>query len=58
MVGLQLGDGSEVELHACGRCETQSWVQDGAPVPRDQVLATLRSTGGPSSRAKRTKHLP
>jgi len=58
VVGLQLGDGSGVEMHACGSCETQSWWQDGQQVDRGEVLETLRRTGGPRSRRRRSSQLP
>lgn len=55
VVGLELGDGSGVEMHACGSCEAQSWWQDGRQVDRGTVLATLRRTGGPRSRRRRSQ---
>jgi hypothetical protein len=55
---MELGDGSTVELHACGHCESRAWIRDGEVVPTEQVLGTLRATGGPRHRAQRRHKLP
>jgi len=40
-IHLNLRD-RQVTMHACVRCETRWWDQDGEPVPLDHVLALVR----------------
>ena len=46
VVGVDLGEGDQVELHACDFCERRTWMRNGQPVPMDEVLDTLLRTGG------------
>lgn len=53
VVGVDLGEGDQVELHACDFCERRTWMRGGEVVPMDDVLDTLLRTGG--RRPKGTK---
>lgn len=53
VVGLDPGDGSQVEMHSCGSCEARTWHRDGQQVERAAVLETLRRTGGPAGLRRR-----
>jgi hypothetical protein len=46
VVGVDLGEGDQVELHACDFCERRTWVRNGVEVPTGDVLDTLLRTGG------------
>ena len=46
VVGLDLGEGDQVELHACDFCERKRWMRNGQEVPMGEVLDTLLRTGG------------
>lgn len=53
VVGVDLGEGDQVELHACDFCERRTWMRNGEVVPMGEVLDTLLRTGG--RRPKDTK---
>ncbi len=53
VVGVDLGEGDQVELHACDFCERRTWMRNGEVVPMGEVLDTLLRTGG--RRPKGTK---
>lgn len=57
VVGMDLGGDSSVELHACGHCETKTWVRDGKHVEMAEVLAKIKETGGPKH-SHRPRNLP
>ncbi len=46
VVGVDLGEGDQVELHACDFCERRTWMRNGEVVPMSDVLDTLLRTGG------------
>jgi len=56
VVGVDLGVGDEVELHACDFCERKRWMRNGEEVPMGEVLDTLLRTGG--RRAKPPRRRP
>ncbi len=46
VVGVDLGEGEAVELHACDFCERRTWIRNGVEVPTGDVLDALLRTGG------------
>jgi hypothetical protein len=46
VIGVDLGEGDAVELHACDFCERRTWIRNGVEVPTGDVLDTLLRTGG------------